>query len=273
MDIITTTLIVRMTGLLLLSPSQANGNHPTYVLMPQTHGLVEWHVAQVGYRAPGCAGLRDGVCWESLDGWSLEVGTSSTNPGAVRFPYAESNLTQLTGLHVRRDLFDPQPDTGVLKARVILHSGAIADQCAMGRWSLRQDSERLPLANVIAWRIRNVPTASGVLRLKSLRDPTRVKTIPLPSDGQLFIRHVRPTEISGLHPAPALHDTAEHFDAIYDLFDGDIAARPLPVYRRRDWFHRCRQIWTLRPPPRTEALHLNASPTTVSCMMATGFPS
>lgn len=265
---IAVALTIRMTGLLLISHPQGD-SLPAYVLMPKTHVLSDRHVAQVGYRTSQmlCPNALDynGVCWESLAGWSLELGGSMA--GTSKLPHTAANLTSNTGLRVRRDLMRSGTDpSGLLASRVILNSGEVTDECAMAQWSIQSDAQKVHMPNVLVWTM-NVTE----LRMRSLAGSDE-KTIPLPSDGELFIRHVPEAEIRGFVPVISLTEQAHHYSAIYDLFEGT-GTRRLPVYRGTNQGHRCREVWTLPLPPRMEKFRPNLSPTTVSCMIAYGHPS
>lgn len=271
MDTVTiaATLVIRMTGLLLISHTDARDSLPAYVLVPKTHMLSERHVAQVGYRTSPLLcpnGLDDnGVCWENLAGWSLELGPSIA--GKTGLPHAEANLTSNTGLRVRNALLRRGVDpTGLLASRVILNSGEITDECAMAQWSIQTDSQRVHMPNVLVWRVPNVTE----LRMKSLTNSGE-KTIPLPRDLELFIRHVPEAETRGFVPVIPLREPAHHYSAIYNLFEGN-GTRHLPVYRATNWGHRCREVWPLPLRSRMEKFRPNFAPTTVSCMIGYGQP-
>lgn len=264
------TLTIRMTGLLLISNANARDSLPAYVLIPKTHVLSEMHTAQVGYRTSPLlcqTGLdHNGVCWESLADWSLELGTVAQ--GKTVLPHAKANLSVNTGLRVRTNLLRSGVDpSGLLASRVILNSGEVSDECAMAQWSIQNDTQRVHMPNVLVWRMPNVTE----LRMRSLTGSAE-KTIPLPADGELFIRHVPDAEIRGYLSVISLHEPAIHYSAIYDLFEGN-GTRRLPYYRGLNGGHRCQEVWTLPPTPRMKRFRPNFSPTTVNCMIAYGQPS
>jgi hypothetical protein len=255
MDTVTVALVIRMTGLLLITPADAGGSGPVHVLFPQTGHLREPHVAQVGYRAPECAARPDGICWRDIAGLSLEVGQAAA-AGPVRLPYPESNLSNLLGLHVPASFLGTAPDAGVLKSRVTLNSGAVTGACALGRWSIPHPAPGVPLANVVEWTIPDLPAESVVLRGTRLGQPGVTETIRLPTNGsgtiELYIRHLPQDEanyedgiVTEYEPAPAIPgEPAKHFGPLYELLDGGPDARPLPVFLGETG-ESCRALWPI----------------------------
>lgn len=258
MDTVTVALVIRMTGLLLITPADAGGGGPVHVLFPRTGLLAEPHVAQVGYRAPECAARPDGICWRDIDGWSLDVGGGSA-PGPVRFPYPESNLSNLFGVHVPAALLGTAPDPGVLAARVTLRSGAVTGACALGRWSIPHPAPGVPMANVVEWTVPGLDPESVVLRGTRLGDADVTETIRLPANGsgtiELYIRHLPRGEVdfhdgiaTGYQPAPAIPgEPAKHFGPLYDLLDAGAGQRHLPVFVGATG-ESCRRLWPIGRP-------------------------
>lgn len=275
MDTLTVTLVIRMTGLLLLTPADAHGGRPTYVLVPQTHQLAEAHSARLGYRAQGCPSRTGGICWLDMNDWSYQVAPGASHPGPAHVSHA--NITRITGVPVPQNLFGPQPGAA-LKSRVMLYGGEVTDSCALARWSIRNDTVTMP--NVIEWTIRDVPESNLMIIRTPLHQPgARPDTIPLrPLAGQpveLFIGNIPEVEWrGGWSPHPALSDTATHFHAVYDLLNAPHGQRYLPVYRGRTG-EMCSPMWPVDRPQyalQPAGARDHPSPTTVSCMIGSGFP-
>lgn len=268
----TVPLVIRITGLLLFAPHTPAGNQlPVHVLMPQTSGTTVHH-AQLGFRAPNapeCAWHQHGICYVSLAGRSLEIG--SHVPGtAGGVPPGASHVSNASGRRVLAHLLGPQPGTSVLRSRITLNEGMVTDTCAMANWSFGGSIR--PLANVVQWTIQGVPNAPMVLALKRLdtgATDTTVTVTVTPATGimELYIRHVTTREqdhrFAGL--APALHDPAPHFHELYKLFGPPEDQTPAPLY----WGTLNRRCgWVLDPESGLPV----RSPGTVSCMVGSGLP-
>lgn len=291
MDTVTVALVIRMTGLLLLTPADANGGGPTYVLLPETHHLEEPHVAQIGYRAPECESANpDGVCWLTLDDWSVDFGVP-TSAAPVALSHQDANLSGITGLRIPRELLGPEPDTSVLKSRILLGSGAESASCPLAQWAIGGGASRVQMANVIEWTITDLPADGAVLRRTPLRVLGGEETVRLsPGEGntiEVYIRHIPEAEAryqdgeaaSYRVPVLALGDSAKHFHAVYDLLNAPPDQRPLPRYHGFI-LGSCQHLWPIGRRDRMPGQLQMAmgrdddwSPTTVSCMIGTGLPN
>lgn len=288
MDTLTASVLIRITGLLLLSPASGTSNHPTYVLMPTTQ---ERHYAQVGFvsrSGAGCAWYQDRICYVDIDGWSLEIGNAEAST-AAQPPYGLPNLSKAVERPVRSDVLAPTPNTAVLRARIALNAGDKAHTCPIARWEFSRDTVELP--NVVEWRIPDLGAQTLVLKRSRLDDPSTVDTITILEPEvngiiYLFIRHVPEAERDHRYKGRvlALGDPATHFAAMYNLLDmTENRNRPLPTYRGRTW-NVCAwaveeriqslQLQMAMGPERRKPLDLDfLNPGTLTCMPASGTPN
>jgi hypothetical protein len=189
----TITVVVKMTGLLLVVPPKAGG--PTHILMPATD-LTAPHVAFVGFPADSTArhctyyNEEDGYCIVDMAGWSLDL----TGPGGgasgtpVTLPRALVNLSRgAGGRPVPPQYLSANPGRNI-RSRITLRGGGPTDQCSLATWTFdpagRAPAEILPLANVFEWTIPELVQDSLVL----VRDPLD----PAPGDTAQRLARLRP---------------------------------------------------------------------------------
>jgi hypothetical protein len=249
------TVVIKMTGLLLLAPT-SQGSDTVHVLMPQTVGGMERHVAQVGYLASRCPRPMDHfkICYADMEGWSLDLSGVGEAPvgGRVRSDSARRlrgavNLTRRMKNRVMPDVLKDRP-SGLVHSRVILRAGSVTDSCALGRWSYASkdsasDTVTIALANVLTWTIPNVARNSlPLVRRRLHADPGSaaqiIETVRADATDtlELFIRYVPvsdtlpPWITSPKEPYPDM--PADHFRGLYTLL-GINGRAPVPVFKER----------------------------------------
>jgi hypothetical protein len=229
-------VVIKMSGLLLLTPSTSEGQLPYYALLPKENH----HEARLGYREP--TGLcpagteKDGeICYFRIEGYDITIGTY-TPAGPIELNGAVANVSRAAGMPVRTSLLGNHPPTDTLQARVRLNAGEQTDQCYLARWFFN-GNPWAPLGNVITWTFTHSEPGNLKLtfrKLDNLGGPTRTVEVPHPARGdvELFI----------LHALPPPEDTrtsflmeARHFDHYYNMLGvAPTGRRPLPVLLRRD---------------------------------------
>ncbi|MFL5381841.1 MAG: hypothetical protein ACJ8GN_04935 [Longimicrobiaceae bacterium] len=229
------TIVIQMTGLLLLSPSRSTGELPMYVLMPAPRALMAPHAPVIGFRASSasCRGTYDhaeNVCYVDMDGWSMSIGTLPGTPAQASLPPGALNLTALTGRSVPSPLFAPHPDDPSLRGRVILNAGAPSNAC--DRFFFNVGPTVMSLTNVLEWRITDYNEPSLTLVRTPLgsgggAEQTVATLTPVNGRIELFIRNLPAG--SGPGGSAAVGDSATHFHAYYDLLGVPRADHVIPV--------------------------------------------
>jgi hypothetical protein len=221
----TFTIVLKMTGLLLLTPHD-DTRGPTHVLLPEPNGAGH-HVAQIGYVQPECASRRDGICWVSLDGMLLDIGKGGGDQERKALSYRAGNLTRRMGGRVRAD-HDTENPTGV-RSRVSLFAGRVTDYCSLANWVYARSADEqsggavIPLANLLTWTIPNAGPGNLVLALRQMNGGSQRDSIilsPAHDTIELFIRHVPPGDTlpppEDPVPEEPLPAFASHFTAYYE---------------------------------------------------------
>jgi hypothetical protein len=287
------TLVIKMTGLLLLTPDTQAGNMPVHVLMPEPHGI-DAHVAQVGYRstAAECRGAnskydRDiGICYQDMTGWLMDIPEGLTAPtSTLRLPRGLANVSSASSGLVDRSFFSDNPPGTKLRSRVSIHAGRPVDSCELGWWVYHTSLVAL-LTNVLTWEVPDAGQGSLVLRRRRFGSSVSEELVTLlPNNGivELFIRQIPPDQ--SLHymrmdpsharnPTPASGRAANfsigtrpsHFSAYYRMLG---VTGPLP------------RLVVKYSPTCTWARSLDLtisgeldpfSPGTASCMVASALP-
>ena len=245
-------IVIKMTGLLLLTPSTANSDPPLHVLMP----AAQEHRAWIGYRQVeegDCPyyDSDDRICYRDMAGYSMEIGAPLTTQRASPVPLngALGNLTRASRVPVDTAFFGNNPRPGRLRARITLYSGSQIDECHLGRWLFNWNLWA-PLGNVVTWEIPDTVTRELALVRRRLgsdpSEPPETLTV-LRREGdrpiELFITHlpVGGRIETALAAAQSVHSSdeprarfrflmkADHFNAYYDMLGVDSAGRrPLP---------------------------------------------
>lgn len=290
------TIVIQLTGLLMLVPPSPGQSGPTRVLMPEPDHIR--HEAVIGYRSPAghtCPGHPvDQFCFVRMEGWELDPLPGRAQP--VNLPRSIMNLTRNSGgIRVHRDLLGSNAPRDSLRSRFTLGGGDVSGACPMGQWTFdpvgAQQRDTISLANVVEWTTPDIPQDSIVLVRRRFSGGSAQKLVTLyPDEGriELLIAHVPPGALikfqrllsrvarsSGRTPvaklAPAIGPAAAaddtriyHFGSYYRLFDR-AQDRRLPSYDRIVDSDGCPlSIW-LRAGVRSRA------PTTVNCMIVAGF--
>lgn len=174
------SLVIQMTGLLLLTPHNPNGTGRTHLLMPQTSNLPT-HVAWIAFRgdsAKHCVQWARGICFVDMDGWSMELGEEAGGaPDAKEVVESPANLTRASGgRQLARRYLGDRPGRRV-RSRISLHAGEITDTCSLANdWTYDgsagsiEQGDTFPLVNLATWTIRDLGESSVVVRRRPL-DP------------------------------------------------------------------------------------------------------
>lgn len=238
------TLVIKMTGLLLLTPDNRVGDLPMHVITPTTGHMVPAHVAQVGFRTrtpQDCLYQYDyaeQICYVNMDGWAMELGRIGTN-GRQPPPSGAAKLSNATYRVIRGRL--GQNPGRTVRSRVTLHSGGFIDHCSAAPWSF--GGQTINLVNVSTWSVQLPQTSLVIVRKpldRATGDPTQedIAVPKLSGDTiELFIRHIPADEVgrrstrSAERPAargrsqrttrnaarPTAITRATHFHAFYDF--------------------------------------------------------
>lgn len=254
------SLIIKMSGLLLLSPPNSP-NDATNVLMPAANNLpthVTWLAFAGNPNGPYCMFPESGFCVVDMNGWALEPVKAGTGTPQTLTSGA-ANLSHASGRNLASHFLGMRPGRRV-RSRVTLRSGFVSNECALATWRFEpMGSSPVALNNVVEWTIPHLSQDRLVLERIPL-DPaagdTRQTIATLyPVDGviELYIMHVPPDEafqLSRRVAATASNDApqqatetkrtphvmsgttnsgeATHFHAFYDLLGAQPHERPLP---------------------------------------------
>lgn len=216
------TLVIHMTGLLLLTPDTRAGAFPLHVLMPtEGRSRVPTHMAQIGWVSTAAACPKNdsydydgGKCYFKLDGWAVELGRGGI--ASVLLPPA--GPLDVTYLHkVNRSWFGPMPVAG-MRSRVSIYSGHLRaeEACSFARWTIDNvTGRRLP--NVVTWE---TALPGSILRLTATRRDEAGTTVSMnfknfgpTGEVELFLRQ------EPITPPPEQRPpfVASHYVAIYGL--------------------------------------------------------
>jgi len=258
---VTFSIIVKMTGLLLLAPSKSDGSLPLHVLMPFPHSGA--HMAEIGYRVPKaeCKGDYDdklGICYVDMTGYYMDLGPDVLSGPAsqpVQLGQTLANITTELGYTVEPTLFGNNP--GSLRSRITLHSGMMLTPCGLGVWYFGRGIQ-LPvlLNNVVGWAIPDAGNDNLVLTRRRFgsdptADPEKLALLlpdPATNEIELFVRQIprgareleyvplnavmtfdemQAADITDISPPGTV---ARHFEGFYDLLNVNRPRpRPLPV--------------------------------------------
>lgn len=254
-----TTVLIRLTGMLLLTPNSQAGALPMHVLMPDRGMYVRMrHTPEIGFTTPADkCGPRpgsstdphafaydsvEGVCYVNMAGWSMEIGKSPPTPAHVALPTGTNNLSAVLQRYVDRSLLGDTPDARV-RARLTLNEGAPGAPCdrysfhvqRRGADGVLKDTV-MYLTSVLGWEIKNFPSSTLVLVRRRLNPQPgqRPDTVAIvPRDGnviRVYVRQLSDRDRQHLPPeTPAAGDPATHFHAYFDLLKVPLAERPVPT--------------------------------------------
>jgi hypothetical protein len=265
----TITLIINMTGLLLLAPNTHSGGFPLHVLMPieGQSGKVPLHIAELGWRSsdsacPSTAAYRfeSGVCYFNLDGWSVELGQGGTPTSGVVVPPA-GPLDVSYGRKVNPVWFGMNPG-GSIRSRVSIHSGLAMPGCPFASWTLNGIQD-VQLPNVVTWATA-IPGPGLTLTATKLNmgsgTPITVdfKIFPTPTNTiELFLRQ-EPAETMRVGSPPF---TSPHLHAFYDLLGYPNEERLFP----QDGYPTGRRCVWSKP--------FDDAPGSPTCLIGIGYPT
>lgn len=284
------TVLIRMTGLLLLTPQNSDGTGTMHVVMPKTGASVGTpiHFAQLGYDptlfGPACPHqLEDGLCYLDVGSSMVNIGARASGPGTTLPQPGIADITEATGANVPRSRFEKK-DTKVF-ALINLYSATITDTCAIAEWEYGppQHRRRQNLSNVVDWKIQNLPGTDLPLYRNNMPGEA-VDSVPLvtlrPAQGtrtiELYLRHSSKPAASG-----------RHFHVLHDLAGAggtNLPDTPVPIIlngepRQCDWVVPHGSVWlelhraiSTRDGSEMPLLKLRDDPTTQSCIVGSGLP-
>jgi|GEM_PF-5229382 len=293
------TVLIRLTGLLLLTPDKQAGDLPMHVLMPSPGAHVPMpHVPEIGFLTSSAAACKpysgsttapaafqydpqERVCYVNMNGWWMEIGTRRIgNPPAPQLPPGVMNLSTALGFFVERSLLGNTPDSRI-RSRVTLNDGVPGDTCNRFRFRVRKRDVNgtvkdtvLSLTNVLDWQIHQFQQPNLVLVRRRLNPPQGMDKpdtlfIVPPRGGviTLFVRQLTQKEKDHVGiPSPALGDSATHFHAYLDLLKVPESGRRVPTLQSTggppcDW------------PFVPSFVRPLFSPGTAGCMVASALPT
>lgn len=172
------TLVVQMTGLLMLVPENKSGK-PTHIFAPPPPDEIE-HTSFIVFRDDGtaaCAGRGEGLCGVSMEGWYLEPIGATGGSGTARIPFNAVNYSRGAG-GVKLNLARAR-DTA--RAWVTLNGGsATPSPCGLATWMFDDYGpsapDWVPIANVLEWTIPNLRDSVVLIRRK-IKNPEEVDTL------------------------------------------------------------------------------------------------
>jgi hypothetical protein len=290
------TVVIQLTGLLMIVPPNPGTIGPTHVLMPEPEFPDRLnHVAVIGFRRNDSAQHCDensgrDFCFVRMDGWALDPlpGRSSQ----VDLPHSVLDLTHGSGgRRVHRDHFGRNAPRDSLRSRMTFGGGGVTDTCQFGQWRFdpvgNSPAERLWLSNVVEWTIRDIPQTHLRLVRRRFGGGSEQPLVTLTPDRsgriELLIAHVprdawgafqrnllnlapmRQNQVSmpgGSPTATSANTDIAHFRSFYRLLDRARERRLPSNPDERD--EGCpMMIWFPRE------LKIMA-PTTVNCMVTSG---
>jgi hypothetical protein len=218
-----TTLIVNMTGLLLIVPPTVSTGE-TYVLMP---GSPDDNVHRAVFKFIGhhhriCDPVDTIICVVNMTLWSVDpIGVGGTPPSATiaNFPKEIPNLTHISG---KKDRVNISNTPVSLVATRLMSGGPSVSTCSRGRWSYTpvgtpQTPVEGPLANLVRWVI-TLPASNLPLVFRSRSNPSDTAEVTLvPASGSTSIAVLLSrTPVTGEDSVPTPWSTPHHFDSLYD---------------------------------------------------------
>jgi hypothetical protein len=271
-------VVIKMSGLLLLTPSNSSNALPYYALLPNASG----HEAYFAYRQTAREGCEEWVeeqqlCVFDPAGYEITIGSaiSMTAPSEVELNGAVGNVSKAAGVLVPASLLGSHPSTdGVrgIRARIRLNAGEQTDQCYLARWFFN-GNPWAPLGNIVTWQFTADPGDLVLTRRKlaDLEAPPETIVVRRPASGpfELFILHVPQKEN---YSASFLME-ARHFNHYYDMLGvAPAGRRPLPVMLRKQPSD-CYSSWTQRPGDLVAIHRVSTSPGAPTCLVAGGTPA
>jgi hypothetical protein len=245
----TSSIVVQMTGLLLVVPPKANGGS-TRILMPRIPNHLAW-IAFRGDSTEHCIRYDQGTCYVKMDGWALGPIGGGANSGnaAPSMPRALLSLSDLS-----RHRINYRRARARARGEITLSAGNVTHSCSLTKWTLKPvgnnpQTRRDSLVNLMEWTFPDFPAGSLVLARRRLTGPdtTLRNFATVHATGgriELLITHVPPADTVGMFPSASVQiqspsnthreDPAavkRHVHAFYDLMGVSTNAgkRPVPV--------------------------------------------
>jgi hypothetical protein len=265
-----TTLIIHLTGLLLLVPPKEEGGE-THVLMPPPHSgkAHEAFLEFIGTHADLCEPGNDSVCLVDMKKWAMEPvgaggGLASTTMDGL--PRAILNVTSGS-----RDSVDISNVPDTLIAARLLTGRITVPTCNRATWYFNPpgllNATARGAANLADWEI-HLPGRSVTLHFKQRHPPHDRDSVTLTATSdtmQILLSH---NPKRGRPTLPPLLSTPEDFSAFYDLLSDTTKNGGARIPRL---------LWPLRSEPCVDDVetrrHGRADPgrgqDTYSCLLAT----
>jgi hypothetical protein len=269
----TITVIVHMTGLLLLAPSSPTGAYPLHVLAPRPNATMPHHAPELGWSSTkhACDTSRyrfdkaEKLCYVRLDSMAVELGAGG-QPTSSLVPPVGLVVVSTQANPVKRAWFGNMPGDEI-RSRVTLLSGSARVGCPYAKWKV--GSTEVILDNVVNWVSTGVPGPSITLMGSRLNvDSTNPPTVNL---GTLQAKHgvielwLRQEPSGAMGGGSGSQNKAVHFHSFYDVLGvgaNDQTARRIPEVKTKLNRH-CR--WGSKD-------FLDENPGTATCMPAGGLP-
>jgi hypothetical protein len=272
------SVVIKLSGLLLLTPSNSDYELPYYALLPRADG----HEAYFAYRRPtdDCVEPTewDGeLCYLNIEGYDITIGASVPPAGSMPFNGSLGNVSGAAGIPVPEAFVGEHPPAEKLRGRIRLNAGEQTAECHLGRW-LFNGNLWAPLGNVVTWEFTDSRTNDLVLTLRNLANSTTQTLVVQGSQSQntfeLFILHVPEEDDRRV----SFLMKARHFNHYYDMLGVDPAGRrPLPRLLLKVGSE-C--SWLPSDDPVTKALAdtrgirlLRTAPGAPTCLVAGGTPA
>jgi hypothetical protein len=199
------TLVVQMTGLMMLVPENRS-RRPLNIFMPPTPH--EPHQPLLVFRDNGaahCDHRADNLCVVLMDGWSLDpIGTTAVGAGLVQVPPGALNVSEGAG---GKDL-DLDDAKSSARSWFTLRGGLETNSCSLVTWWFRPygsiNSKPIPFINVLEWSIHNLQQAEIVLRRRKIANPADSQELarlrPTGDRVELLVAHLTAKDLRDLFP-------------------------------------------------------------------------
>lgn len=201
------TVVIQLTGLLMMVPHNAGAGSSMHALMPVTPDSIP-HTAFIGFRKNSSTRRCDRdfqqFCLVRMDGWSLEPlpgGQGAPSGGNATLPRGAVNLSRgAGGRPVNPGNLGQSSASSTLRSRITLRTGGITDACNLALWEYDPagypPAVILPMPNVLEWTIPGVALDSIILVRHPINGgaPDTITTLHPDASGlvELLVAHVPP---------------------------------------------------------------------------------
>lgn len=166
------TLVVQMTGMLMLVPENKTGK-PVHVFTPPPPDSI-YHYNFIVFRDDGtaqCTARGDGLCAVDMEGWFLDPIGITSGSGTARLPFGALNYSRgAGGIKV-----NPRRARDSANSWLTLQGGSAGYTCSLATWSFDAYGptpvDRVPILNVLEWKIPDLPQDRVVLTRRRIDDP------------------------------------------------------------------------------------------------------